>query len=107
MTEDLLESIEAAESEAERICEEAEKKVKEIILAAEDDCRAQEREAAEAARLSVRHAREHARIVTEDEVRALELRRAFEREALRELSLNRVELAANAIFKRVTAHGDR
>jgi hydroxypyruvate isomerase len=76
------------------------------MLAAEDTCRAQEREAAEDARRIVRHAREHARAVTEDEIRALELRRAFEREALRELSMNRVELAANVIFERAIAHGD-
>ena len=107
MTEGLIESIEAAEAEAERICAEAEEKAKELILAAEETCRAQEREAADVTRLSARYSLDHARAVTEDEIRALELRRAFEREALRELALNRVELAANVIFERVMAHGDR
>jgi hypothetical protein len=57
-------------------------------------------------RLAVQQARDNARAALDDEIRALELRRAFEREALRELSLNRVELAANVIFERVTAHAD-
>ena len=106
MTEGLIESIEAAESEAERICAEAEEKAIELILAAEETCRAQEREAADATRISARYSLAQARAVTEDEIHALELRRAFEREALRELALNRVELAAKVIFEKVMIYGD-
>ena len=107
LTEGLIESIEAAESEAERICAEAEEKAKEFMLAAEETCRVKEREAADAVHLFARQSLVQARAVTEDEIHALELRRAFEREALRELALNRVELAAKVIFEKVVAYGDR
>jgi hydroxypyruvate isomerase len=105
LSDELLDAIEAAESEAERIRAEAEIKANEIISAARESCRAQEHEAAGETRLSVRRALDRARAVTEEEIHAMELRRSLERDAMRELALNRVELAATFIMEKVACHG--
>lgn len=102
----LLDQIEQAEQEADVIRANAQKEAREIIKSVEEANSAMERQMTSDIYEQSSKKVESARTATQDEIKALELRREAQREALKRQAQSRVSQAAMAVFERVVHHGD-
>lgn len=104
---DLLSQIERAEQSAEEVRADAAREARDILKAVEEACLVSERDAARDIREGAQRLTEETRIGTQDEIRALEVRRSGEREILRRDAQGRVAQAGGLVFERVVKNGHR
>ncbi len=103
----LLEQIEQAERQAEEIQKQAQREAREILKSVEEANIQMERQALRDMHDAAARRLEEARISTQDEIKALELRREGEREALKRTAQARVSQAGRTVFERVVGNGNR
>ncbi len=103
----LLTEITEAEAQADEIRAQAQKEAREIIKAVEEANLAMERQAQRDMHDLAAKQVEDAKAATMDEIKALELRRSSEREALKRTAQAKVSQAGAALFERVVSHGNR
>ena len=107
MSMTVLGQIEQAEAEAEQIVRDAQLQARDMIKSVEEAGVHQAREAQKALGEEVQRRIEEARVLIGDEIKSLELRRAAEREAMRERARARVQDAGRLVFERIVADGRR
>lgn len=107
MQQDILQTIHQAEAQADQIAVEAQREARTVVKAVEDACAFAERDAAADIRREARHAVESARVLTQDELNASDIRAATERERARRAALERLPAAAQLVFERVVRNGHR
>lgn len=107
MLQTLLDKIEQAEAQADMIRANAQKEAREMIKAVEEANLSMERQMTKDMHDKASHRLEEAKIATQDEIKALEMRRSSEREALKRTAQAHVSQAGMAVFERVVNHGDR
>lgn len=103
----LLDQIEQAEQQADNMRAQAQKEARDIIKSVEEANQAMERQQTKEMHEAASHRLEEARVATQDEIKALELRREGEREALKRTAQARVSQAGAAVFERIVANGNR
>lgn len=103
----LLDQIMEAEAKADQIRAEAQKEAREIIKSVGEANQAMERQTAREMHDRAQRKLDEARTSVQDEIKALELRRASEREALKRTAQARVSQGAQAVFERVVNNGSR
>lgn len=107
MAQSLLTEILAAEQRAEALIAQAQSEAREIVKAVEEANAALTRQAVQDMHEAAQKRLSDARAATQDEIKALELRRSAEREALKRTAQQRVSQAGAAVFEKVVNHGDR
>lgn len=103
----LLNQIVGSENEAEEIRRAAVREARDLIKSVEEVLIIEARQAAKDIREGAQRLTEEARLGTEDEIKALEVRRSAEHAAMRERSLQKVEAAAQMIYERIRSDGNR
>ena len=107
MSNSILEKIEAAEHEADAIRAQAAREARDILKAVEEAGAAQARQAARSQSEAAQRRLEAAKVLIGDEIKALEVRRGAEREAMRKTAAARVSQAGQLIYERVVSDGHR
>lgn len=107
MADTILERIQAAEEEAQSIRAQAGREARDLVKAAEEEMSAKSRQAAKAQTEDAQRRIEMARVMIGDEIKALEVQRSAQREAMKKEAAARVEQAGKLIFERVVMNGHR
>ena len=107
MSSSILDKIGAAEHQADAIRVQAAREARDILKAVEEANAAQARQAARSQSEAAQRRLEAARVLIGDEIKALEVRRGAEREAIRKSASARVGQAGQLIFERVVLDGHR
>lgn len=103
----VISQIEQAEQTAEDIRSQAVREARDMIASVEEATVAQARALTKTLHEESAKRAEEARVLAGDEIKALELRRAAEREALKKIASAGVKAAGQAIFERVVGDGGR
>lgn len=107
MADTILERIQAAEEEAQAIRAQAAREARDILKATEEDMSLKARQMAKAQTELAQRRVEGARVMIGDEIKALEVRRSAQREAMKKEAAARVDQAGKLIFERVVLNGHR
>ena len=107
MSMTLIHDINAAENAAEEIRQVAARDARDLVKGVEEALAAYEREENAKTRDAAAQALSEAKKRAETDIHAIEVRRSAERQALRQVAEGRVAKAAQFIFERIVADGDR
>lgn len=107
MPNTLLDQIELAEQQADEIRAGAQKEAREILKSVEEANQIMERQQTREMHDAAARRIDEARVTTDDEIRALQMRRESEREALKRTAQARVSQAGRAVFERIVHNGNR
>lgn len=107
MASTLLDLIEQAEQQADDARQDAAREAREIIKAVEEANTQMERQQTRDMHEAAQRRLDAIKMSVCDEIKALELRRQSEREAMKRLAQAKVSEASIAVFERVVGHGNR
>ena len=103
----MIGKIEEAEQEAARIVQEARREAGDIVKSVEDAITVEDRQSMRELHEETQGIIEKARVGVLDEIKALEVRRGLEREAVTRAARTNIPEAAKAVFERIVEYGAR